>query len=272
MLRSVAALGVIAVAITAQAQHNRLTPAEKKAGWKLLFDGKSFAGWDDPALRNPPGASWTIEDGAIKSLANPKIREDLISKETFGDFELTFEWKIASGSNSGVKYMLQKRVMLDQGKHTKGQKFEEFLGQEMARPVADRKHLVGQGEEYTVAFEYQVIDDTKHADALRGAKYQAGALYSMVGASQRAAKAVGEWNQGRIVRKGMHVEHWLNGVKVVDSNLDVDDVKHGLEGRWTTSHPVYRLLTELPNKTTPILLQNHNDPAWFRDIKIRPLH
>jgi hypothetical protein len=253
------------------AEDNQLSSASKKAGWKTLFDGKSLSAWEDPAGRTPPGDSWTIEDGCIKARPGPRIREDLMSKERFTDFELVFEWKIAAGSNSGVKYGIQKAILLDKGRHPKGLKFEKFLHQQMLQPAPERNQLQGQGEEYAVGFEYQIIDDSRHADAQRGAKYQAGALYSLIGASARSAKSVGEFNQGRIIKRGNHVEHWLNGVKVVDGYLDSEEVKSSLAGRWTSSHPVYRLLTRPPHAAAPIGIQNHNDVAWFRNIRIRPL-
>ena len=82
---------------------NTLTAAEKKAGWILLFDGKSMHGWEDPRQRNPPGDAWTIEDGALKAQPHPKITEDLFLNRTFKDFELAWEWKISPAGNSGVK-------------------------------------------------------------------------------------------------------------------------------------------------------------------------
>lgn len=93
----------------------------------------------------------------------------------------------------------------------------------------------------------------------------------MLAPSERAAKAVGEWNQGRIVVRGDRIEHWLNGKKVIDATLDDPEVVMGLEKRWTNASPVYHLLTTRPRKKGPIVLQNHNDDAWFRNLKIRAL-
>ncbi|MEZ5353849.1 MAG: DUF1080 domain-containing protein [Bryobacteraceae bacterium] len=251
---------------------NTLTEQEKEAGWKLLFDGSTLEAWDDPGQRTPPADSWTIADGSIQSRAHPKIREDLMTKEAFGDFEMVFDWKISPGGNSGVKYQIQDRILLDRGKLNKKLKtFEEQLGYEIDHPVADRANLIGQGEEYVVAFEYQVIDDTGHADARRGAKYQAGALYSMVPAAKPMAKPVGEFNHSRIVKRGAQVEHWLNGEKVVDSSLDAPEIKEGADKRWKGVPRVHDGLTKRPKAETPVGLQNHGDEAWFRNIKIRRL-
>ncbi len=249
---------------------NTLTDKEKAAGWKLLFDGATLEGWDDPGKRTPPSDSWTIADGCIESRSKPKIREDLMTNETFGDFELKFDWKISPGSNSGVKYQIQDRILLDRGKlNTQLKTFEEQLGYEIDHPVADRANLTGQGEEYVVAFEYQVIDDGGHADAKRGAKYQAGALYSMVPPSRPMAKPVGEFNESRIVKRGERIEHWLNGEKVVDSSLNAPEIREGVDKRWKGVPRVHDGLVNRPKSQTPVGLQNHGDVAWFRNIKIR---
>src|SRR4051812_13071331 len=93
-----------AAALIAPAADNQLTPKENAEGWKLLFDGKTFANWEDPAKRTPAGDSFTIEDGCIKPVPHARIEEDLFTKETYRDFELVFDWKISPGGNSGVKY------------------------------------------------------------------------------------------------------------------------------------------------------------------------
>ncbi|MFI5382365.1 MAG: DUF1080 domain-containing protein, partial [Tepidisphaerales bacterium] len=91
-----------AAVLAAAAADNQLTAEEKAAGWRLLFDGKTYAGWEDPATKSPPGDGFTIEDGCIKSLPHPKIEEDLFTQDTFQDFEMEFDWKISPGGNSGV--------------------------------------------------------------------------------------------------------------------------------------------------------------------------
>ena len=105
---------LVAVALSGNAaeRHNTLTAEEKAAGWKLLFDGKSMKGWEDPSQEKPPGDGWIVADGCLKTVPNPRIREDLFTKENFGDFELAFEWKIAPKGNSGVKYRIQDRAVL----------------------------------------------------------------------------------------------------------------------------------------------------------------
>src|SRR5438045_6453039 len=80
--------------------------------WQVLFDGKTFKGWEDPTNKSPPGDSFTIEDGCLKATSHPRINEDLFTRDTYGDFELEFDWKISPRGNSGVKYRIQDRVML----------------------------------------------------------------------------------------------------------------------------------------------------------------
>ena len=240
-----------------------LTAAEKDAGWQLLFDGHSFDGWENPAGKQPPGNAWAIEDGCLKATAKPRIIEDLFTKATFRDFELMFDWKVAPGSNSGVKYRIQDRVMLVDRKF---EKFEDSVDYSFAHPRGDRP---AKGQEYVIGFEYQVIDNSGHKDAVRGPKYQSGALYDLIGPTRDVTKPIGKFNRARLLVKGNHIEHWLNGVKVVDADL-LEAAKGGAH-RWGAESPVYRLLAEQPKRECPISLQNHNDPAWFRNIKIRRL-
>ena len=123
----------------ARAADNRLTREEQSAGWKLLFDGRTYAGWRDPTRLHPPGDSFVIEDGCLKAVANPRIREDLMTAATFRDFELVFDWRIAPGANTGLKYLIQRLVFLDHDKPAPGiHSFEESVGYEMEHHLADR--------------------------------------------------------------------------------------------------------------------------------------
>jgi len=256
------------------AEPNTLTPAERAAGWKLLFDGKTLTGWVDPARQTPPGDSFRVVDGAIASTAQPKFREDMLTTEKFTNFELSFEWKISSGGNSGVKYLVQDTAYIHPTLFkTEIAKFEDRVDYLLRNPRPSRSSLPtdGKAEIYQVAFEYQVIDNTAHADAKRSQKSWAGSLYQLIEPKGAGPKPVGDWNEGRIVVKGDRIEHWLNGVKVLDASLNDPAVPEGLAKRWTTKGRVYELLTERKQKATPIVLQNHNDAAWYRSLKIRRL-
>jgi hypothetical protein len=143
-----------------------------------------------------------------------------------------------------------------------------MVGYAMERHLDQR---AARGEDYVISFEYQLVDDERHPDARRGPKYQTGSLYGLVAPSHAATRPVGEFNRSRIVLRGNHVEHWLNGEKVVDTTLDSPAVGEGLAARWRGTG-VLPLLTGLPRRDCPIALQNHNDPAWFRSLRIRRLN
>ncbi len=247
------------------AADNQLTAQEKAAGWRLLFDGRTFAGWQDPARRSPPGDSFTIEDGCLKAAAHPRITEDLFTRDAFRDFELEFDWKIAPGGNSGVKYRIQDHVFLIE---RPAARFEDQVNASLRnRP----KQRPATGQDYVVGFEYQLLDNRLNPDALNGLTHQTGALYDMFPPSQDAARPVGEFNHSRLVVRGLHVEHWLNGVKVVDARLDAPEVAQACTRRWGAGSPVFDLLVKQPRRKCPISLQNHDTEAWFRNIKIRRL-
>ncbi len=248
---------------------NQLSPAEKAAGWKLLFDGKTFQNWADPTKKSPPGDAWSIEDNCLKANTRPKIREDLFSVDKFHNFELEFDWKISKAGNSGVKYRIQRALPVGpRSIYSDAKRFEETVLAELKNPHTTRQTMQ---EEYVVGFEYQVIDDAENKDAKSTNLHTAGALYDMVAPTNVVLKPVGEFNHSRIVLKDNHVEHWLNGTKVVDAMLNSEAVKKSVAKRWTAGSPMYHLLVDQPERKCPISLQNHNDAAWFRNIKIRPL-
>lgn len=254
--------------LTLMAADNQLTPEEQSGHWKLLFDGKSMNGWTDSVHKPMKGDAWAIEDGSLKARAKPTLTEDLFSKDKYTDFELVFDWKISPAGNSGVKYRIQDHLYMA-GDRAKGRKFELIVDDFSKNPLKERP--TGKGQDYVVGFEYQVIDNATNADALSSQTHSAGALYDVAAPSKDATRPVGEWNHSRLVLKGSHVEHWLNGEKVVDASVASDVVKPLLSKRWGQTPHVLQLLSEQPHKACPISLQNHGDEAWFRNIKIRKL-
>lgn len=266
LLSLFASIAVLCGAATLSfAADNQLTPAEKAAGWRLLFDGKSFANWEDPARRSPPGDSFVIEDGCLKAVAHPKIVEDLFSRQLFRNFELEWDWKISPGGNSGVKYRIQDHLIVSPQKMAR---FEDQLN----ASFDPRLPRTEKSDDYVVGFEYQLVDNSSNPDATRGGKlHQAGALYDVVAPSEDATKPAGQFNHSRLVLRGDHVEHWMNGVKVVDASLKDPVVAAAMSKRWGADSPVTKLLVDQPRKDCPISLQNHNDAAWFKNIKIHPL-
>jgi hypothetical protein len=213
---------------------NTLTPAEKKAGWTLLFDGRTLAGWRAYKKPDATGTRWNVEDGtlALPAKTAPGTRQgDIISQDAFEQIELSWDWKVAPGGNSGLKYFI----------------------------LEDRDSAIGH--------EYQLIDDARHADAKIGAPRQTAAFYDVLpAAADKPLKPAGEWNTARVVVRGQTVEHWLNGQKVLEYELNSPTVNAAVEkskfkgierfGKRQNGH---------------ILLQDHGDQVWLRNIKIRRL-
>lgn len=216
-------------AFAAEHKPNTLSAAEKKGGWKLLFDGQSLKGWRGYKTE-AVGPMWKVEDGAI--ILRGEKSGDLMTTEQFGDFELSFDWKISAAGNSGVIYRIG----------------------------------LGDAASYRTGPEYQVLDNQK-ADDNKKANHLAGSLYDIGPAPDKDyTKPVGEWNQGKIVVKGWHVEHWLNGHKVANIDLASPAGKTALqESKFKT----WEKFATLPRGH--IALQEHGHVVSYRSIKIREL-
>lgn len=219
---------------------NELTKAEKKAGWKLLFDGKTLNGWRGFHSDSVPG-DWTVADGAItKAKAEAGKRAsggDLITTEQFDNFEFSFEWKLTKGGNSGVKYLVSESL-----------------------PPTGRSGI---------SFEYQVLDDDNHPDAKMGiaGNRKSGSLYDLIPApADKILKPVGEFNQSKIIVKGNHIEHWLNGKKLLEFERGSEEFKQRIaQSKFKTTKGFGEIAKG------HILLQDHSDPIWYRNLKIREL-
>jgi hypothetical protein len=266
MFKMCTLIGAILFASSLWAADNELTAAEKKAGWILLFDGKTFDHWDDPTKKSPPGDSFVIEDGCLKSTSHPKLDEDLFSAATYTDFELEWDWKISARGNSGLKYRIQDHVFLpDQ----RVRRFEDNVTAALKNRRTDRP---AKDQDYVIGFEYQMTDNTSNPDALRPGKTHAtAALYDIFPATKDVTKPVGEFNHSRLVVHGDHVEHWLNGEKVMEASLKAPEVAASMAKRWGETSPVYDLLVKQPVRSCHFSLQNHDDVAWWKNIKIKVL-
>jgi 3-keto-disaccharide hydrolase len=219
-------LAVIATGAFAAETPNTLTPAEKAGGWKLLFDGKTTAGWKGFKTAEPD-AGWKAADGVLGP--TPKVSKDIVTKENFENFDLTFDWKISPMGNSGVMY-----------------------------------HVIPVGDEtYESGPEYQLLDNAHGEQPVE----RASAAYYLYAPSKDMTKPVGEWNHSRIVVDHGKVQHWLNGMKVVEYDLNSADFKARVAATKFKQWPQFA-----SGKSGAIALQMHGNPVWFQNIKIKVLN
>ncbi len=228
---SLAALFLCAAAVADEPRPNTLTDKEKADGWMLLFDGKTTSGWRGYRGKSVPD-KWKVIDGAlVVSPKNGKSGGDIVTDDEFDSFELSFEWKVTEGANSGVMYRVSE----------------------------------GEDAPYFTGPEYQVLDNKKHPDG-RSKLTSAASCYALYAPSEDTTKPVGQWNQARIVVNGNKVEHWLNGKKVVAYELGSDDWNRRVAGSKFKEWKKFGTM-----KQGKIDLQDHGDEVHYRNIKVRSL-
>ena len=210
---------------------NQLSATEKKDGWRLLFNGSDLTGWRTYAPKGRIGEGWQVRDGLL--VKQSKVRGgDIMTVDTYNDFEFSWEWNLAKNGNNGVKYFI----------------------------LEERRKTIGH--------EYQILDDAGHPDGKKGKDRQLAGFYDVLPpADDKPFKGTGEWNHSRIVVRGNHVEHWLNGAKVLEYECGSDHVLRAVQdskfkqvdgfGRKVRGH---------------ILLTDHQDECLFRNLKLRELH
>ena len=220
--------------LDAQKSANTLTAAEQKEGWTLLFDGKSLNGWRGYKKPDASETRWKVDNGFL-TLPPAEGNDthgarDIISKDTFDQFDLTWEWRISEAGNSGVKYFV----------------------------LEDLKDAIGH--------EYQLIDDERHADAKVGPKRQTAAFYDVLAAANRPMKPAGEMNTSRVVVSGKSVEHFLNGKSVLKYELDSPALRAAI------AESKFKDVARFGKpQNGHILLQDHGNQVWFRNVKIKRL-
>lgn len=218
---------------------NTLTDREISDGWQLLFDGATSAGWRGAQKKDFPDSGWVIEDGCIKVLASgggeSKGGGDIVTLNEYGNFDLSFEFMITEGANSGVKYFVTEDY------ETSGS---------------------------AIGLEYQILDDQRHPDAKMGrdGNRTVASLYDLIPAANKRFNGVGQWNAAHIVSINGHVEHWLNGFKVLEYD-------RGSEAyRKLVSESKYKDFAGFGEaEKGHLLLQDHGNEVWFRSVKIREL-
>ena len=234
MRRSAANSAVCAAAIwlvpmmaaAQEPQANRLTADEEAAGWKLLFDG-TLDGWRGYRRDDVPGG-WSVQDGAL-TFTPGGGDGDLMTADQYADFELSLEWKVAEGGNSGIFY-----------RATEAERAPYWTGP-----------------------EYQILDNERHADGANP-ETSAGSNYALHAPAEDVTRPVGEWNHTRIIVRGARVEHWMNGTRLLEYELWTDDWRRTVMSTKFSEWPGYGMA-----RHGHIGLQDHGDPVWYRNIKIR---
>lgn len=209
---------------------NTLTDAERQAGWQLLFDGKTTSGWRAFHRDAFPGQGWEVADGCIRHLPRGG-GGDLVTTRTFSNYEFRFDWRINPGGNSGIKYLITET----------------------------RKDAIGH--------EYQLLGARSREEASHDLKHATASFYDVLPVGTNAfPNSPGEWNSSRILVDGNHVEHWLNGERVLTYELGSPEVQAGIA--QSKFREVAGFGTAFPHH---ILLQDHGGEVWFRNLKIRPI-
>jgi len=221
---------------------NKLTDKELTDGWKMLWDGKTTDGWRGDKLDKFPEHGWEIKDGLLSVITTGDAQSteggDIVTTQLYGDFEFKVDFKITEGANSGIKYYVDTDL--------------------------------NKGEGSAIGLEYQILDDARHPDAKLGnhvGSRTIASLYDLIQAdTNKVVNRIGEWNFAYIISKNNHVEHWLNGRKVLEYDRKSDDyrqlVKESKYKKWPNFGEA---------DSGNILLQEHGSPVSFRNIKVHSL-
>lgn len=230
LLACLASLTLASSLAAAEQAPNTLTDAERAAGWRLLFDGRTTTGWRGYKQNDMATAGWLVQDGCLHH-PGKSGGKDIITLDKFEDYELTWQWKINAGGNSGLKYFV----------------------------IEDRPDVIGH--------EYQIMGETGPESVRKDPKHATGSFYDVLPVNtDLPLRTPGSWNESRLILRGNHVEHWLNDKLVVSYELGSDAVKAGIAA--SKFRRIERFGTRFPHH---ILLQEHGGDVSFRNIKLKPL-
>lgn len=219
-----------------------------EAEWEVIFNGESLSGWRGLGRDVLPEEHWTVEDGAMRKIASDDVERapdgqpiaggDILFDRQFSDFELSFEWKVSPGANSGIKYNVSEELSVTSGPYS------------------------------ALGFEYQILDNDLHPDADNDPNRLAAGLYDLIPPGSNAVvNPVGSWNTGRIVFNGNRGEHWLNGEMVLEYELGTHMMNRLLRtSKWED-------IPEFGERRPSgyIVLQDHGDDVWYRNVRVREL-
>src|SRR4051812_47498064 len=221
-----------------------LTPDERLAGWRLLFDGQSSPGIRGLTYNDFINRGWKIDHGTL--FCEKTIKQmglvtggHLITSDQFDDFEISWEWKLSVSGKSGVMYLVS-----------------------------------GTAKE-PVGFMYSIIDDTHHPDGLKGGPIRrSGALYNLIPpADDKKLEEPGQWNKGRILVQGNHIEHWLNEAKVVEFDLGSPALQKAITAAASAKPPLIKPTSQLGRKfKTALVILDEGEEVEFRNVRIRPIY
>ncbi len=218
---------------------NTLSETEQREGWRLLWDGKTTEGWRGAKSSTFPKKGWKIEDGILKVEAAKGAESgnggDIVTVRPYHNFILKVDFKITEGANSGIKY---------------------FVDPDM-----------NKGTGSAIGCEFQILDDLRHPDAKLGVKgnRKLGSLYDLIPAPEEKPFIITEWNTACVIVKDKHVEHWLNGVKMLEYERNTQ------EWNALVAYSKFKIWPDFGNRDGHILLQDHGNEVWFKNVKIKEL-
>ncbi|WP_428660614.1 3-keto-disaccharide hydrolase [Runella sp.] len=212
-------------------------PLFAQKNWIVLFDGSSTNALRGYKMDTFPEGVWTVKNGSL--IAVPKTKNvDMVSKERFKDFELEYEWAVDTAANSGVFFHVQEKKAMESGN--------------------------GNSPNWLENFEIQILDDKYFNDT--AAIRSAGSLYDLIVPKNKTLKPIGQFNQARLIHKDGHVEHWLNGKKVLEFQIGSPEMKAILAKSKFKNNPNYHTDTE-----GHLMFQHHGQRAYYRNIRVRRL-